>query len=355
MRGVRRAGFRIPHTFGVAVVRGDQQRPPGGADGRGDAPEIGVHRLDRGDGGGEVAGVAHHVGVGEIDRGEVDPAAPQRRLQPARYRRRRHRRREVVGRDLRRRRQQPRLAGERLLAAAVEEERDVSVFLGFGGPELPQTRRRREGAEGVARLDGREQGFHPRIQRRGIARHSHRRGEGGRAGAGERREVRLEQRGEDLARAVGAEIGHDEAVAVLHAVIAADDRRRDEFVARARCVTGGDGRVGGRRARALAARHRRPGARRALPIAVAVHREIASAHGRERHARRARARSGLEGGEIAPGAPRRRIPPVEKGVDGDGNAGPGNALRQRQHVRRVGMNAARRGQARQMAPAAAAA
>ena len=77
-----------------------------------------------------------------LDQGVGDPGRAHLRL-------------EVVRRDLRARDQAAILAGQRRLASAVEEVRDVGVLLGLGDVELPPAGVRRGMGERV-RLLGRE-------------------------------------------------------------------------------------------------------------------------------------------------------------------------------------------------------
>ena len=84
--------------------------------------------------------------------------------------------------------------------------------------------------EDVVELLRREQRAEIGRQLVGVARHSRRGGEFDNAPARETVEFRLQQRGEDLPHAVGAEVEAQDAVAVLHALVVTDDRGEDEFV-----------------------------------------------------------------------------------------------------------------------------
>src|SRR3546814_19268019 len=68
------------------------------------------------------------------------------------------------------------------------------------------------------------------IERGGIFGQADGAGELDQPGAGEAAEMRIEQGGEDLAGAVGAEICHQQAVAVAHAGKTVDGGGQDEFV-----------------------------------------------------------------------------------------------------------------------------
>src|SRR5439155_14508266 len=64
-----------------------------------------------------------------------------------------------------------------------------------------------------------------------VLRHPGRTGDANAAPAGKAVEGRIEQRGENLAHAVGAEIEAEDAVTVSHAAVIAHDRRYDELIA----------------------------------------------------------------------------------------------------------------------------
>ena len=110
---------------------------------------------------------------------------------------------------------------------AVEEEGDVGVFLGLGDAQLRAGRpRRRSLAQRVAQILGREQRGMEAVQRRpNIRLMPSAAAKRTTPLAREAVEVGIEQRGQDLAHPVGAEIGHQQAVAVPHAGIAADHGR----------------------------------------------------------------------------------------------------------------------------------
>ena len=207
---------------------------------------------------------------------------------------RRHLRLLVVRADVARRRNEDAgLARPLVLAAAVEEVRDVRVLLGLRHVQLPQSAPR--------------QHFRHRLLHRLLLE-----GDGAvevAAVAGHRGQVEagLEQLLGQLARAVGAEVEEDRAVAVLEPRAAVDHDRLDELVGDARvvaCPDGGD-RVGGMRA--LAAHDGGVRALGSLPALVAVHRPVAPGHGRDP--------SDRELGEVVGGRVGRDVAPVGEGVD----------------------------------------
>ena len=125
-------------------------------------------------------------------------------------------------------------------------------------------------------------------------------------------EARIDQRRHDLAHAVGAEVGAEHRIAVGHAGIGADDPRLDELVAGAGLVGRTDGGQGVVGAGGRGADDGLPGALDPLPSLVAVHGVVAA---------RDRADDGAAGLqrrqdalEIARGRARRRVAPVEEGV-----------------------------------------
>ena len=85
-------------------------------------------------------------------------------------------------------------------------------------------------AEDVVQLLRREQHAEVRREFVGIARHAGGGGELDDPLAREAIELRLQQRGEDFAHPVGAEVEAQDAVAVLHAFVVADDGGHDELV-----------------------------------------------------------------------------------------------------------------------------
>ena len=146
----------------------------------------------------------------------------------------------------------------------------------------------------------------------GIARHADRGGELDDTLAREAVERGIEQRGEDFAHPVGAEIEAQDAVAVLHALVVADHRRRDELVGlvaprrRPRSPPTGSSDMA-----AFGVGNGGVGLGDAVPALVAVHREIAADDGGDAHAVRQRL---AQRGEVVGGGLRRRVAAVGEGV-----------------------------------------
>ncbi len=134
----------------------------------------------------------------------------------------------------------------------------------------------------------------------------------GKGAAGEPVEVRVGERGDDLPHPVGPEVEADDDVAALHAVVAADDGRRDELVGDVVLVGGGDRLGGGGGALALGVDDRVVGALDPLPALVAVHREVAAADGADA-ARRAQ--PALDLLDVLRAARRARVAPVGEGME----------------------------------------
>src|SRR5581483_10119714 len=158
--------------------------------------------------------------------------------------------------------------------AAVEEVGYVRVLLGLCDAQVAHARAREHFAQRIAHVLGRK---------------SQRQAEGaivlGHADVADPRETRAleaaevveRQRRGELARAVGAEVETYDLVAVVKRRAARDYARLDEFVGLVRGVG-----VLERRARvafgnSLAQHNRAPGALRAFPSLVAVHRVVAPA------------------------------------------------------------------------------
>ena len=184
----------------------------------------------------------------------------------------------------------------------------------------------------------------------GILDHAQRGGEGRDAGAGETVEGGVEQGLEDLAGAVGAEVGHDDGVAIGHTGVVADDSWDDELVAGVGGVGLIDGGGGVGRGGAVGVDQGVVGEGDTVPPLVAVHGVVAAGHGGDADVRRG------EGGEEiiheAAGALRRGIAAVEEGVDGDGHAGAGDGVGDGGDVVLHGMDAAGGNQAHEVGGAA---
>ena len=120
--------------------------------------------------------------------------------------------------------------GKACLHAAVEEVRDVGVLLGLGDVELAPAELREDlGQAGDESAAGRRPRPAAPSSYSVIVTTSRSRGRRPRSKPVE--VVAVDQRVDQLARAVGAEVEVDDDVAVAHgAVDAVDDRRRDELV-----------------------------------------------------------------------------------------------------------------------------
>ncbi len=203
---------------------------------------------------------------------------------------------------------------------------------------------------------GRKQRLEEGLERGRIVDHADGVGELHHPGAIEAVEPGIEQRRQDLAGTVGAEVEHQQAVAVLHAGVAVDHRRPHEFVVEARGVALVH-RLGGR-ACALGLAfldtgidHGVVGKRHALPALVAIHRIVAAGDGGKADGQ-AWFQSGLDMPQALMRAARRHVPSVQEGVDPDRNSGACDAIGQRDEMVLMRMHAARRGKAHQMAGAA---
>ncbi len=124
------------HLFGIPVIGRDHAYPAGGRHRLDHPAEAAVDRLAGRDHGRDDPRVADHVGVREVDHRERVPVADLLDEAVGQLQRR-HLRLVVVARDVARGgHHQPRLAGERLLAPAVEEVRHVGVLLGLRHVQL---------------------------------------------------------------------------------------------------------------------------------------------------------------------------------------------------------------------------
>ena len=345
MGGVRPAGHGVAHHLGIAVVGGHQHRPADMLDRALEPSEAAVDGFDGGDGGGELAGMADHVGIGVVHHREIESAALDRRHQLVGHLIGRHLGLQIIGCDLGRGDQDALLAGEGPLLPAVEEEGDMGVLLGLGDAQLVLAGSCQKLAQRVAQILGGEQHGMETVQLGRVFAHAQSGGEAGAPLALEAREIGIEEGRHELAHPVGAEIGHQQPVAVAHAVIAADRRGLDELIALAALIAGQHRRIGARGPLACCFDQSLIGQRQSLPALVAVHGVIASAHGGDRDA----GRLGGESGKKFPRALRRGIAPVEEGVDQDLDPGGGQQARQRRHMGLMGMDAAGREQAHQMA------
>ena len=213
-------------------------------DRRREAPQTGVDGLRGVHRGIEIAGMADHVAVGVVDNHQVEAALVDGRDQPVGDLERRHLGLEVIGRDPGRRHQDTLLAGERPLFAAVEEECDMGVFLGLGDAKLRHAGLRHHLAKNARKRRTREQDGEEFVEAGRIRDHAAGRRETHSGAPREAVEIRIEQRAEQLAHPVGAEVAGQQPVAAAHAGVAADHRRQHELVGFAARVGGGDRPVG---------------------------------------------------------------------------------------------------------------
>ena len=137
---MRRMGRPIvrDHLVAVTVIGRYEGEPALAADGVDDLADAGIHRFDGGDGGGDDARVAHHIGVCEVHDVHIGLVGIDRRSQGVRDFRFAHLRLQIIRGDLGAGDEASLLPRLGLLAPAVEEERDVRIFLGFGDMVLTQ-------------------------------------------------------------------------------------------------------------------------------------------------------------------------------------------------------------------------
>ncbi len=224
----------------------------------------------------------------------------------------------------------------------------MGVLLGLGDAQLSSAGCRDHLAQGLSQVAGREQRGDQRLQGGRVLHHAQRAGEGDQAPAVETVEQRIQQCREDLADPVGTEVGHQEAVAIAHPVVAGDRGRRNELVAQLLGIGGLDRRARALRAFAPARGEQVVGRGHALPALVAVHRiEAAGDRGDRSGGLR------LEGLEKPERALRRRVASVEKGMHQHLQAGGAQGLRQSRDVVLHRMDAARREQSHEVHPSAA--
>ena len=198
----------------------------------------------------------------------------------------------------------------------------------------------------------REQRFQEAVEVSGVFNHADGGGEIHLPRAQKPVEGGVQQRSENFARTVGAEVGHYNAVAVPHAGIVADRRGQNELVGHPASVAGLH--RGHRLLRAFAlARHQHGvGLCDPVPPLVAVHGVIAPANrGDGGAAQPGNVTAQLF--EINRGRRRRGVPPVEKGVYRHRNARAVEDAGQHGHVVLMRMHAAGGYQPQQVAGAAA--
>ena len=264
--------------------------------------------------------MADHVAVGVVADDGVVLSGLDRRDELVGNLRCAHLRLEVVGGHVGRRHENAVFARIDVLDSAVEEVRDVRVFLGFGDAQLLSSQARNVFAKAVADRLRRERDGKLR-EFLAIGREAHVSPELRHPGAGERAEGGVGQRTRDLARAVGAEVHEHDDITVGHrrvpSVAIRDCRGLDEFVIFAARVGGVQCglRRGGRIGRATVDQQI-VGRRDAVPALVAVHRVIAPDDRRHARARMLCADAFQERQRLG-GAARWRVAPVEEGMDED--------------------------------------
>ncbi len=155
----------------------------------------------------------------------------------------------------------------RSLLAAVQKISDVRIFLGLRHAQLRAAGVGNDLAETAPQRHGRKDGRQERVQILAVFGHAGRDGKAHDALARKPGKTRIEQRGEKLAHAVGAEIEAQHAIAVLHSVIAADHRRQHELVGHIVGIGIGDDRGGVEEARPVSVHHHIVSASRRDPSA----------------------------------------------------------------------------------------
>ncbi len=165
---------------------------------------------------------------------------------------------------------------------------------------------------------------------------------------GEAIESRVEERAQQLARAVGAEIGHQQRIPVHHARIGGNHRRRHKLVTFTSGISGSQRCLDIQRRGSRRFGHREIGARDSLPALIAIHRPVASAHSADGELPRPR-NVRLEFADILPSRGRWCISPVEKGVQRHRYASAVKNVDQCRDMILMRVHAARRQQAHQMA------
>jgi len=188
---------------------------------------------------------------------------------------------------------------------------------------------------------GRRKG-HPCVQIGVVLRHGRESGELGSAAA-EPVKVRIDERATELARPVGAEVDEDGAVAVFDRLAAVDHGRLDELVVLVAGVGGFQrfGRPVGRES-VPGVDDRLPCAFDAVPALVAIHGPVTSGH-RGDFSIVQLVDTPLQELQRFAGAARRRIPAIQKYVDGDISAmAPGRQPDRGQEVILVAVHTASR-------------
>ena len=189
----------------------------------------------------------------------------------------------------------------------------MGVFFGLGDAKLLQAGVRHHFAEDAFEFDGGEQAGQETVEMTGIFDHAASRRPIDAGLAGKFVEVGIEQGGENLTHAVGAEIAGQQTVARRHAGVIADHHGGHEFVRLAAPVGGVDRLKGVAGGRAVRGNQGVVGPGDAIPTPVAVHGVIAPGDGDDLEIIQ---RAGLfyDVGDIIPPARRRRVAAIEKGM-----------------------------------------
>src|SRR5690606_30034771 len=227
------------------------------------------------------AGMADHVRVGEVDNNQVKFLRFDSANELIQYLISGHFRLQIIGRDLWARHQNAFLAGIDALLPAVQEEGDMGIFFGFRDAKLRPAGFGDNLAERLADIDRREQGWYGFAEIRRIFDHAFHSRESGALFPGKAGKAIINNGDEQLTRAIGAEIRHDERISIRDAAISAGYARGDKFVGFARRIgrlKRGNGVVEGR---AFGTENGVIALFDTVPVGIAVHREVAPDERRE--------------------------------------------------------------------------
>ena len=172
MRRVRRCGVIVPHHLAIAVIGGDDHAAAGGKHRIRNLADRAVHRLHGADRRFEVTCMANHVGIGKIHHDQIVASVLDAVESCGENAVSAHLGLHVVGGNLRRGDHHPLLAFGLAFLAAIEEEGDMGVLLGFGKPKLPPPGGGHHLAKRVRELLRAEQGGHPGIKPARIGSHA---------------------------------------------------------------------------------------------------------------------------------------------------------------------------------------
>ncbi len=229
--------------------------------------------------------MADHVGIGKVQNDRVIGFCPDSSHQLFGYFRGRHFRLQVIGRNLGRGYQNTVFAFENLFFAAVKEEGYMRIFFGFRNAQLFHARPGNNFAKDIWQHLRRIDRIHIFRMVGRIFDHAGLYGEFDRGATVKAVKVRCANGGQNFARAVGAEIGHQKPVAIFHAIIIANHGRQNEFI-RGIGIIGrldrGFGTFGGAAIGViLALHHREVGLADTFPAVVAIHRVITPGDGHD--------------------------------------------------------------------------